>query len=681
MNTFPFFVGVDVFKDRLNVASNPADDSWMFGNDGPGIAALVEHLRPLSPAFIVVKSAGGLEIPLMGALAAAHIRCLVVTAEDASDFARTIGWLDKADTAAAPILARLAEAEWLAATFPTARALRDSDDRYSLTVKGANDGLWYWNLRTNKTYYSPRWKFMLGYDEHAIGQSPEEWFSRVHPEDFERMNAQLVEHFSGKTAHYESEYRMRHKDGAYRWVLCRGVAASDAEGKVSRMAGSQTDLSERKRIEEQALYDALHDTLTGLPNRALFLDRLGVSIRRSKRRDSHAFALLFLDLDRFKLVNDSFGHVIGDRLLIETAHRLQMCLRPADTVARMGGDEFTILLDEIQSLSDATNVADRIQKELTTPFLLNEQEVLISASIGIAVSTTEYDGPDDVLRDADTAMYRAKALGRARWVVFDKEMQAGNLALLQADVDLRRAVEQLELQLHYQPIVSVKSGRIIGAEALLRWNHPHRGLIPPSEFIPIAERSGLIVPIGEWVLRTALAQSKAWLDAGLPPLRLGVNLSSRELKQKDLGAIIARALADTTLDPKCLGLELTEGVVMKNLEATLKTLNELDEMGVQLSIDNFGTGFSSLSHLKRLPINTLKIDRSLVRDITTDPDVALIVTAVIALAHTLNLRVIAEGVETEEQLDFLRSKQCDAIQGFLFSRPVPAEMLTKLLQA
>ena len=383
---------------------------------------------------------------------------------------------------------------------------RLSEERYSLAVNGANDGVWDWDLKVNEIFYSPRWKAMLGYKDKDIAASPDEWFSRVHPDDVERLRKEIESHLSGKTEHLQSEYRMRHRDGAYRWMLSRGVALGDESGDPFRMAGSLTDIQARKMTEQQLLHDAMHDALTGLPNWALFMDRLGIAIAQSQRRTDHRFAVLFLDLDRFKNVNDSLGHTIGDRLLVAISRRLRTFLRPGDTVARLGGDEFAILANPIDGPSDVTRIAERIHEELGRAFDLEGHEVFTSTSIGIALSFGEYDRPEEVLRDADTAMYRAKSLGKARHAIFDKEMHKRAVELLRLETDLRRGLERQEFRTHYQPIVSLTSGEIEGFEALVRWEHPERGLLLPNDFLNVAEETGLIVPIGWGVLRDACRQ-------------------------------------------------------------------------------------------------------------------------------------------------------------------------------
>ncbi|MBI3696498.1 MAG: EAL domain-containing protein [Acidobacteria bacterium] len=559
-------------------------------------------------------------------------------------------------------------------------ALRESEKRYKLAVNGANDGLWDWNLQTGEVYYSPRWKSMLGYEEAEIGSRPDEWFSRVHPEDLGRLKMEIGVHLEGQNQNFQHEHRMCHKDGSYRWMLSRGLAVLDDSGNPLRMAGSQADITARKQAEERLLHDAFHDELTGLPNRNLFLERLERAAIRAQRRDNYQFAVLFLDLDRFKVINDSLGHLVGDQLLVGIARRLQECLRLGDTVARVGGDEFVILLDELQAVHDATQLAERIQREFSRPFNLGGHEVFTSASIGIALNNTSYERPEDILRDADTVMYRAKALGKARHEVFHSGLHAHAVERMRLETDLRKALDRQEFLLYYQPIVARVTGEISSLEALLRWKHPERGLIMPSQFIPVAEETGMILPLGEWALRTACAQNKAWQEAGFAHVRVAVNLSGRQFKQPDFPQMIARTLEETGLQPQHLELELTESIVLNYAPSTLKTLEQLSAMGIRISIDDFGTGYSSLRYLHQFPISALKIDHSFISDIIANPDGAAIAKAIIELGHSLKLSVVAEGVETEEQLDFLSRHQCDEMQGYVFGHPAPPEKTTKLLE-
>ncbi|MEM7346356.1 MAG: EAL domain-containing protein [Chloroflexota bacterium] len=444
---------------------------------------------------------------------------------------------------------------------------------------------------------------------------------------------------------------------------------------------AKQELAERKRAEKQLLYNAFHDALTGLPNRTLFMDHLKRSIGHAKRHGDYRFAVLFLDLDRFKVINDSLGHLVGDQLLVSVAKELESCVRPGDTVARLGGDEFAILLDDIHDLRDAERIANQIQYRVASPVNLKGQEVSTSVSIGITLGDRSLNQPEDFLRDSDTAMYRAKDQGGGRYAMFDAEMHVQILTRLRLETDLRRAFENRDLEVYYQPILSLKSGRITSAEALLRWKHPDHGFIPPSQFIPVAEETGLIIPIGKWLLHTVCAQAKRWHNAGYTDLSLAVNVSVRQFQHQNLPELVEDVLRETGLSTDSLELEVTESIAMISEDVSLATLNELNQIGVKISIDDFGTGYSSLSRLRSLPVNTLKIDQSFVQDITDDNADQTLITAMIAMAHTLNLKVIAEGVETEEQLTFLRSQQCDEMQGYLFSRSLPAPAMTDLLQS
>ncbi|PYU22406.1 MAG: diguanylate cyclase [Acidobacteria bacterium] len=454
-------------------------------------------------------------------------------------------------------------------------ALRESEERYALAARGANDGLWDWNLVTGAVYFSPRWKAMLGFLEDEIEDRLGEWLDRIHDADRERVKEEIAAHQRGLTPHFESEHRLLHKDGSFRWMLSRGLAVHDATGKALRMAGSQTDITERK----------VSDPLTGLPNRLLFIDRLGRLIKHSKRRKDHLFAVLFLDLDGFKMINDSLGHLVGDQLLVGVATRLEKCLRSSDTVARLGetftvarlgGDEFTILLDDIKEPDDANRAAERLMKALAPPFVLAGKEVFTSISIGIALSNTAYEEPEDMLRDADTAMYRAKSLGKARYEIFDADMRASVMARLQLETDLRRALERDEFRNVYQPIVALDSGRIVGFEALLRWQHPTRGMLGPEEFIFVAEETGLIRELGWWSLREACQQMSKWRASSEAclDLTISVNLSAKQLLQQHLVDEMSKLLRETTLPPESLKLEITESAVMADPAAAAEMLQQ-----------------------------------------------------------------------------------------------------------
>lgn len=565
-----------------------------------------------------------------------------------------------------------------------AEALRESEERYALAVRGANDGLWDWNLQTNEIYYSVRWKAMLGYQEDEIQKNLYEWLNRVYADDLEQVRVELSAHLEGLTPYFENEHRLLHKDGSYRWMLSRGQVVRDAAGKAYRVAGSQTDVTARRVAEQQLLHDALHDSLTGLSNRVLFSDRLAHVISLAKRRQDYNFAVLFIDLDRFKVINDSLGHSIGDRLLSAIAQRLRVCLRSSDTFARLGGDEFAILIEDVQNQEDATYVAERIGQELKLPFNLNGHEVFAAASIGILLGSNDYERPEELLRDADTAMYRAKAQGKGCYEVFNIDMRERAIAQLHLENDLRRAVEKQEFQLHYQPIVSLKDQTITGFEALVRWQHPQRGLVSPAEFIPVAEDTGLIVPLGWWVLKEACRQMRAWQlqFAVEPPLTINVNLSGKQFTQVNLIEQIQQILQETGLSPSSLKLEITESCVVENIKSAATMLSNLQALGIQVAIDDFGTGYSSLAYLHRFPVNTLKIDRSFINSL--DGDGLEIVRAIVNLAWNLGMEVVAEGVETEQQIVHLNELKSSISQeylgqGYLFSKPLNSDAATALM--
>ncbi len=480
------------------------------------------------------------------------------------------------------------------------------------------------------------------------------------------------------------------KEGRQRFVAWSNTILPNSEGLVDYIISTGIDITQRKLTEEKLMHSAWHDALTGLPNRTLFMENLERSIERAKEDKEYLFAVLFLDLDRFKVINDSLGHLAGDQLLIAVARRLQKYLRTEDIVARLGGDEFAILLDGITDPTEATDIATRIQNELAKPVKITEHEVFTSASIGIAYSSIGYDWPQDILRDADTTLYQAKAKGRARHEVFNIGMRDHAVAVWQLESELRRAIDRQDFELYYQPIVSLETGQISGVEALLRWRHPVQGIINPGEFIPLAEETGMIVAMGTWVLRTACAQTVAWHKAGYTSLRMAVNVSPQQFKkptasvlarqeEKELPDLVGEVLNDTGLPPACLALEITENFVEFNSNYNQNIVKDLRALGVSVAIDDFGIG-SSLSVLKHFPIDILKIDQSFIKDMTREAGDAAFIRAIITMAHSLKLRVVAEGVSTPEQLEFLRLQRCDEIQGFLYSQPLPTDQLTNLLE-
>lgn len=560
--------------------------------------------------------------------------------------------------------------------------LKESEERYALAARGANDGLWDWNISKGAIYFSVRWKVMLGFQEGEIGDKPEEWFDRIHEADRDRVKDEVAAHQKGLTPHFESVHRVRHKDATFRWMLSRGLAIRDSSGKAVRMAGSQTDITEGK----------VSDPLTGLPNRLLFLDRVDRLMKHAKRHTDRTFAVLFLDLDAFKMINDSMGHLIGDQLLLGVAQRLEGCLRASDTVARlgqetftlarMGGDEFTVLLDDLKDPADAERAAERIMKGLSAAFVLSGKEVFTSASIGIALGNASYDDPEEIMRDADTAMYRAKSLGKARYEVFNADMRASVMARLELETDLRRALERGEFRNFYQPIVSLQSGEITGFEALLRWEHPTRGLLGPKEFISVAEDTGLIRELGWWNLREACSDISAW-NAHLSDGRnliVSVNLSMKQFMQPNLVENIGNFLKELKLSPQALKLEITESTVMEDPAAAVQMLQQMKALGIRLAIDDFGTGYSSLSYLHRFPLDTLKIDRSFISNLCSGGINGLeIARTIMPLAKNLSLDVVAEGVETAEQVEALKKLDCNYAQGFYFSKPVARDEAEALL--
>ena len=557
--------------------------------------------------------------------------------------------------------------------------LQVSEERYSLVAHGANDGLWDWDFKEDQVYFSPRWKSMLGFDEEDIGSNPMEWIDRIHPDDKTRVINELHAHKSAQTSHFESEYRIKNAEGDYRWMVCRGLAVRDEDGYAYRMIGSQTDNTERKQAEEKLVFDAVHDALTGLPNRILFLDRLSHCIESSSRRRNSRFAVLYLDLDRFKVVNDSLGHLLGDQLLVEIGTRIKSVIRKGDTLSRLGGDEFAILCEEIEDIGVVTNLATRIHEELAQPIDLAEQQIVVGCSMGITESGFGYDRPEDMLRDADTAMYRAKARPGSTYEIFDATMHERAMNVLQKETDLRQALEENQFEVHYQPIVRIDGEAVSGFEALVRWNHPKLGLLYPEDFLDIAIESRLIVPLGRWVMKQACCQMQSWKSQWeeAADWTISVNLSAPELAQPDLVTAVFAILDECGLDPGYLKLEITETTIVKNSDHALQTMDTLQNRGVRLSIDDFGTGYSSLNYLHQFPFDELKIDRTFFSELDDGSDKQPIVNAIVTLAHNLGMTVVAEGSASSAIYENLRNASCEYAQGFSIMEPRRASEITQ----
>jgi diguanylate cyclase (GGDEF)-like protein/PAS domain S-box-containing protein len=529
------------------------------------------------------------------------------------------------------------------------------------------------------SYISDNVQKLTGYAVAAFMNDTNFWIDHIHSEDAPKVLSSYKSIYH--TDSNRTEYRFLNNDGSYIWLLDESYLKRDGEGNASDIFGYCIDITERKKLEEQLQYDAMHDPLTDLPNRSLFIDRLNVCLARMHRHPDYLFAVLFLDLDRFKNINDSLGHVAGDKLLKATARKLERCVRLDDSLSRLGGDEFAIILNDMEDASDAIMIAERILIELNTPFILDKHEVFITTSIGITIGKQEYQATEQIIRDSDTAMYVAKTKGGKCYKVFDQSMHVRAVARLHMEMDLRKAVEQQLFTLHYQPIVSAVSEKIVGFEALLRYEHRTKGLISPMEFIPIAEETGLILPIGKWVLRQACETLFSWQKKypSEKPLTMSINVSSKQLNDEFIDDVKA-VLLETGLNPEHLILEITETILMQDINFINQFLAQLKAVKVKLHVDDFGTGYSSLSYLQSFPIDALKIDRSFIKNIDLYREKYNIVKTISSLAQNLNLEMVAEGVETVHQLTEVMKLKCNYIQGYLFSKPLAALEAEKLLQ-
>ena len=575
------------------------------------------------------------------------------------------------------------------------RQLAERDQLFQLISENAADMIALVDSDGHRLYNSPAYQKVLGYSpEELKGTSAIE---QIHPDDRPRV-LQAAEKARLTGQGERMEYRIRHKDGSWRTLESTACAIRNASGQTGKLVIVNRDITERKRAEELLAHNAFHDGLTNLPNRALFLDRLQHALTLSKKHPNYKFAVLVIDVDEFKIINDSLGHAAGDELLIQIGQRLKDSVRRADTVsrprgnevpgrpsnddtlARLGGDEFAILLDDVRDPIEAVRVAERVQAELATPFVVNQEEIVVSASMGIASSASPHTQAEDLMRDANLAMYRAKRAGKARCEVSDMAMHADAVKRLRLETDLRKALDQGEFRVYYQPIVSLQTGKITGFEALSRWQRPE-GILLPMEFIAVAEETGIIIPMNRRLLREACQHLRSWQSEfpSSPPLTMSVNMSAREFAQPDLASEIGNTLKEVGVDPGCLHLEIIETIAMGDAERSGHVLAHLKALGVRLSIDDFGTGYSSLSRLRRLPVDTLKIDRGFISNMDRDPENREIVRAIIMLAHNLGLKVVAEGTEKEEHINLLKKLNCEMAQGYFYSRPAPDKAMLKLL--
>ncbi len=559
--------------------------------------------------------------------------------------------------------------------------LKESEERYKLAVQGSRDGLWDWDLTNDCVYYAPRWKQMLGLESISISDSPDEWISRIDPRDLGSFMQEFDQHLRGEDDVFEVELRMRHYTGRIIWMLCRGAVVRNEDGRAVRVAGSLADIHEIKQVQDELRQIAEHDRLTGMPNRELFQRRLEEAIGRSHEDPDFKFAILFFDFDRFKVINDSLGHGVGDALLIDIAQHFKKVLRANDIASRFGGDEFVVLLNDLKNYDEALLAGNRLLEAFSSPHLLMGHEVFSTTSIGLVTNESRYERAEDMIRDADVAMYQAKEAGRAQIVVFDQQMHEEALDRLQLEADLREALENDEFHLVYQPIISLEAGEIHGFEALLRWEHSSRGLVSPDDFIPIAEDTGLIAPIGEWVLRKACQQLYQWNHVERPelPISLNVNLSMRQVRHPGILDIIKSAIIDSGINAKHLKLEVTESTIVDDRHNMIPVLNQIKELGISLAMDDFGTGHSSLGNLHKLPVDVLKIDRSFIQSMSANRELAAVMHAIITLAHELGMQTVAEGIETPEQLVMLQSLDCNFGQGYYFKRPMNARAATRYL--
>ena len=560
------------------------------------------------------------------------------------------------------------------------RKSKKSEERLKLAMSIANDGIWDWDMRTNRVVFDPRYFTMSGYEVNEYPHQLEEWTKRVHPEDLDNTMKDVDNYLNGRTNDYKTEFRFLQKNGSYMWVLGQGkIVEHDTDGSPLRFVGTHSDISVRKEQEEYITHQAYYDTLTNLPNRLLSLDRLTQLLKDSKRDKSHV-AVLFLDLDDFKKVNDTLGHEAGDHLLVEASTRLLKLLRTEDTLGRLGGDEFIVLLKNLRQPTDAGIVAEKITRDFAKPFKVDGRELVLGISIGIALYPDNGATPSELLRNADSAMYVSKEKGRNNYTYFSSSMNEKISRRLELEEQLHNALDNKEFTVFFQPQIDMKTDKIIAAEALLRWNNPQLGMVTPDEFIPIAEHTGQIISIGQFVLDQSIQMAAKVQKEYIPNFKIAVNLSPRQFRDPELIPSIKESLDNSSLQERTLELEITEGVLLSGHTFITKALDQLHEMDIELAMDDFGTGYSSLSYLRSYPFDILKIDRSFINDISHNRADRELVNATIAMSHALGIRVVAEGVETHDQLSHLKTKKCDIAQGYYFSKPIPEDEFFTLLK-
>lgn len=557
-------------------------------------------------------------------------------------------------------------------------SVRQIEERYRLAIEGANDGIWDWDILKNQFYFE-RTKKILGYKDNEVESNYQTFINLVHKDDVKRVKKHLREHFEKKTPYYTCEYRLKTRSGNYKWILSRGKTIWDeSNAKPIRMAGSHKDVTDRKRSEEKIYKLAYYDSLTNLPNRAFFIESFKQALLEAKDCKQQV-AILFLDIDNFKRINDTLGHWIGDEVLIKISNLLSINLNENETIYRLGGDEFMILQTEVNEDS-ATNTAERIVNVLKSPVVIQEHEFYLTSSIGIALFPQHGEEEATLFKNADTAMYKAKENGRNCYQLYNSSINDMALKKMEIERELRHAISRDELVVYYQPIIELATGKITAAEALIRWIHPTKGLIPPSEFIPIAEETGLIKSIGEWVIQEACKQNSYWQKLKLPSISIAVNISGYQFQQKNLLDTIKASLKGADLNPCFLNIEITESVAMQDILYTAETIKKMVEFGLTIALDDFGTGYSSLNYLKTLPINSVKIDKTFIKDLDSNSNEKQIAQAIITLAHSLNCKVTAEGVEKIEELECLKAQNCDYVQGYYYYKPLPPKEFEALLR-